>query len=237
MPERKDSPSWQNSERVSSLSLSIVWCHLLRSTRTWRYRSIQSDSPGRLSRTRFDARDCQSLQDPSEHLDEMAQGKRGQLKPLKDTVVAPKEPDTEAVELDEVWSFVHKKGNKQWVWLALSYQSRQVLAMVVGDRSESTCRKLWERLPPAYRRLTVFTDFYQAYQSVVPKALHHPCGKDSGLTNTVERFNNTLRQRVGRMVRKTLSFSKSAQMHLLCLRLFIDDYNRYCVKRYKLDPT
>ena len=54
----------------------------------------------------------------------------------------------------------------------------------------------------------------------------------------MERFNLTLRQRVGRMVRRTLSFSKSWAMHLLCLRLFIQDYNRYCLSRFPIDdPT
>ena len=109
-------------------------------------------------------------------------------------------------------------------------------AIVVGDRTK-TCRKLWERLPEAYRRLTVFTDFYQTYENVIPKALHRPSGKESGLTSTVERFNNTLRQRVGRMVRKPLSFSKPARIHQLFLRLFVFEFNRYYIKHYKRRTT
>ncbi|HEX3558299.1 MAG TPA: IS1 family transposase, partial [Pyrinomonadaceae bacterium] len=35
----------------------------------------------------------------------------------------------------------------------------------------------------------------------------------------------TLRQRLGRFVRKSLSFSKSEEMHEICLRLFLHDYN------------
>ena len=141
----------------------------------------------------------------------------------------------EVIEIDEVWSFVRRKGQKAWVWIALGFQSRQVLAMVVGDRSAKTCRKLWERLPQAYQALLLFTDFYEVYQSVLPKEQHQPCKKGSGLTNAVERFNLTLRQRVGRMVRKTLSFSRSWTMHVLCLRIFIDTYNRYCLTRFKMD--
>jgi insertion element IS1 protein InsB len=163
----------------------------------------------------------------------VAQGKGGDLPKRKDTLLVP-QPD-DSVELDEVWSFVRRKGQQAWVWLAVSYQSRQVLAMVVGDRSAKTCRKLWERLPEPYQRLTSYTDFYRAYQQVIPREIHQACKKGSGLTNTVERFNLTLRQRVGRLVRKTLSFSKSPLMHLLCLRLFIDGYNRYCLKRFKKD--
>jgi insertion element IS1 protein InsB len=154
---------------------------------------------------------------------------------VEETLLVP-QPD-DSIEIDEVWSFVKSKKEKVWVWIALSYQSRQVLAMVIGDRSMRTCRKLWERIPEAYRALQAFTDFHSAYFAVVPRGQHQACKKGSGLTNSVERFDLTLRQRVGRMVRKTLSFSKSWAMHLLCLRLFIDDYNRYCVKRFRHDIT
>jgi insertion element IS1 protein InsB len=161
----------------------------------------------------------------------MDQGKRGRLPSLKTTIAPPRPNDS--VELDELWSFVRRKGQQAWVWIAISFQSRQVLAMVVGDRSAKTCRKLWEKLPQAYRDFLVYTDFHKAYFAVIPAEQHVPCAKGSGLTNTVERFNLTLRQRVGRCVRKTLSFSKSWTMHLLCLRIFIDGYNRYCLKRFK----
>ncbi len=50
-------------------------------------------------------------------------------------------------------------------------------------------------------------------------------GKDSGLTSTIERLNNTLRQRVARLVRKTLSFSKKIENHIGAIWLFIHDYN------------
>jgi insertion element IS1 protein InsB len=45
----------------------------------------------------------------------------------------------------------------------------------------------------------------------------------------VERWNCTLRQRLGRFVRKTLSFSKSEAMHEVCLLLFLQDYNLNCL--------
>ena len=152
---------------------------------------------------------------------------------LKHTLVVPQPFDN--VEVDEVWTFVRRKGRQAWVWIAVSFQSRQVLAMVVGDRSAQTCRKLWERLPAAYRSLLVYTDFHKAYLAVVPRQQHRACKKGSGLTNAVERFNLTLRQRLGRCVRKTLSFSRSWAMHLLCLRLFVDWYNRYCLTRFKIE--
>lgn len=51
-------------------------------------------------------------------------------------------------------------------------------------------------------------------------------GKESGLTSYIERLNNTLRQRISRLVRKTLSFSKKLENHIGAIRTFIHDYNR-----------
>jgi hypothetical protein len=55
---------------------------------------------------------------------------------------------------------------------------------------------------------------------------HTAVGKETGETAHVERWNNTLRQRLARFVRKTLSFSKSALRHTACLTLFLHRYNR-----------
>jgi len=49
--------------------------------------------------------------------------------------------------------------------------------------------------------------------------------KKQALTNYIERFNNTLRQRVSRLVRKTLSFSKSLENHIGAIWYFIHYYN------------
>ena len=146
---------------------------------------------------------------------------------LPDLSATLAEPQAEDVlELDELWSFVLNKSNKRWVWLALCRRTRQIVAYVIGDRSEATCRRLWERIPEAYRHCRTFSDFWEAYQLVFPEETHSSVGKDSGQTNHIERWNNTLRQRLARFVRKTLSFSKSDRFHDLVLKIFIHRYNR-----------
>jgi insertion element IS1 protein InsB len=50
-------------------------------------------------------------------------------------------------------------------------------------------------------------------------------GKETGEMAHVERWNNTLRQRLACFVRKTLSFSKSSVMHEACQPLFLHRYN------------
>lgn len=141
-----------------------------------------------------------------------------------EATLVPAEP-SDVLELDELWSFVHSRKNKRWVWVALCRRTRQVVSYALGDRSEVTCRKLWGSLPSAYQKSQVYTDFWEAYSQVVPKAQHFPVGKESGQTNHVERWNNTLRQRLARFVRKTLSFSKCEKMHEQCLLLYLHHYN------------
>src|ERR1041385_4571159 len=49
-------------------------------------------------------------------------------------------------EADEMWSFVDRKQNKQWVWIAIDVESKQIIAFYVGDRSRKSARKLWNRI-------------------------------------------------------------------------------------------
>lgn len=104
-------------------------------------------------------------------------------------------------------------------------KTRQVIAYVIGDRSKDTCKKLWEYIPRIYSAGHCYTDFWSAYQAVIPKKQHTAVGKETGETAHVERWNNTLQQRLVRFVRKTLSFPKSTFMHYICLSLFLHRYN------------
>jgi insertion element IS1 protein InsB len=153
--------------------------------------------------------------------------KGAQLPPLSTTLVAPdpEDPTSTTLELDELWSFVLKKAHDTWVWIALGRKTRQVVAYALGDWSKKTCQRLWENIPSAYRQGHCFTDFWAVYAAVIPSEQHTAVGKETGETAHVERWNNTLRQRLARFVRMTLSFSKSVVMHEACLLLFLYRYN------------
>jgi insertion element IS1 protein InsB len=130
------------------------------------------------------------------------------------------------IEADEMWSFVGRKKVVWWVWVALDAATRQVVAMVAGDRSARTCQCLWDALPEEYRDgAIVATDFLAAYRAVVPEDRHAAAGKEAGLTAHVERFFCTVRQRLARFVRKSLSFSKCDLNHVGALWDFIRYYN------------
>ncbi len=125
-----------------------------------------------------------------------------------------------------MWSFVGNKYQKYWIWLALDVDSREIVGLYVGDRSELGARQLWASLPPVYRQCAVaYTDFWSAYGAVFPSKRHQAVGKETGKTSYIERFNCTLRQRVSRLVRKTLSFSKKVENHIGAIWLFVHHYN------------
>jgi IS1 family transposase len=135
--------------------------------------------------------------------------------------------------MDELWSFVDDKGNEQWVWLALDVVTREIVGCYIGDRSGASAQALWQSLPPVYRQCAVcYTDFWVSYPLALPLKRHRAVGKETGLTNYIERFNNTLRQRVSRLVRKTLSFSKKLDNHIRAIWNFIHHYNQQ--RRYSL---
>jgi IS1 family transposase len=130
------------------------------------------------------------------------------------------------IQLDELWSFVGSKDNKQWVWLALDVDSREIVGGKVGANSRQSAKQLWQSLPAENRQCAVcYTDFWEAYEQVLPSKWHRAVGKETGKTSYVERFNNTNRQRVGRLVRKTLSFSKKLSNHIGAIWYFVHHYN------------
>ena len=131
----------------------------------------------------------------------------------------------DVLELDELWSFVYEKSNKRWLWIALCRRTRQIVAFVIGDRSDDTCKELWEEIPENYKHCITYSDFWESYGNIIQTGKHQSVGKESGQTVHVERWNNTLRQRISRYVRKTLSFSKSDYMHYLVTKLFVFNYN------------
>jgi insertion element IS1 protein InsB len=145
------------------------------------------------------------------------------LPTLLDSLVAKQRGDI--LELDELWAFVYCKANAAWLWTALCRRTRQIVAFAIGDRSAATCQRLWQAIPPDYRRCRTYTDFWRAYQAVLPRHTHHPVGKQAGQTAHQERWYLTLRQRLSRFVRKTLSFSKSVAHHELVTRWFIIQFN------------
>ena len=129
-------------------------------------------------------------------------------------------------EVDEMWSFVQKKANAQWIWIAMDAKTCQIIAFHLGDRSRDSAERLWAQIPLVYREQATFhTDQYDAYEGVIPAERHEAITKNARTTHHLERFKNTLRQRLSRLVRGTLSFSKKLAHHIGAIMDFICHYN------------
>jgi transposase-like protein len=92
--------------------------------------------------------------------------------------VQPKGKGSLKVQMDELWSFVDHKGNKQWVWLALDVDTREIIGCYIGDRSTGSAQKLWESLPAVYRQCAVcYTDFWSAGCRSLTQQTTSSCGE------------------------------------------------------------
>ena len=147
------------------------------------------------------------------------------LPDLADTLLPARSDDI--LEYDEMWSFVLRKVDKRWLWTVICRRTRQILAFVIGDRSKKSCQRLWSRIPRQYRNCLSYSDFWQAYQKVLPEDRHTSVGKDSGQTSHMERWYCTIRQRQARFVRKTLSFSKTDPFHHMITKWYVTEHNLY----------
>jgi insertion element IS1 protein InsB len=59
------------------------------------------------------------------------------------------------------------------------------------------------------------------YEGLIHTAQHRAISTLARRTNHIERFNNTLLQRVSRLVHEALSFSKKVANHVGAIKMFI----------------
>jgi insertion element IS1 protein InsB len=145
-------------------------------------------------------------------------------RPLLDTL-APSIVDivikrVEDAEVDEMWSYVGKKQEQRWLWHAIDHWSGQVLAYVFGRRKDEVFVQLKALLEP-FGITRYYTDDWGAYNRHLDADAHSP-GKRN--TQKIERKHLTLRTRIKRLVRKTICFSKSIEMHDIVIGLFVNRY-------------
>ena len=126
------------------------------------------------------------------------------------------------IQADEMWSFVKKKKKKRWIWIAYDPVHRLVVACHIGDRGAKAARAFWKKIPDILKKCSFETDNWDAYKKIIPSG-KHKVGKD--LTYYIEGFNATVRARVSRLVRKTLSFSKKDKWHNRAILWFFWQFN------------
>ena len=100
------------------------------------------------------------------------------------------------------------------------FDTGKVLAYVFGRRKDEVCSQLKALLEPF--GLTRFdTDYWGADTRHLEPEVHGPGTRN---TQKIERKHLTVRTRMKRLVRKTICFSKSLQMHDTVIGLFVHRY-------------
>ncbi|MGF7483996.1 IS1 family transposase [Providencia sp. SP181] len=120
-------------------------------------------------------------------------------------------------EVDELWSFVANKKQQRWLWYAWEPRLKRIIAHTFGRRNKKTLRQLLALLS---RFNVVFwcTGKFSAYE-ILPKQKHVA---SKFYTQRIERENLNLRNRLKRLNRKTLGYSKSVEMHDKIIGTFIE---------------
>jgi len=122
----------------------------------------------------------------------------------------------EAVEVDEVKTFIGCKQNEYWVAYALNRKSLDVIDFVTGKRTKSMLKILTDTLLLAQVK-KIYTDNLKIYRCLIPRTIHK---RGSRQINHIERNNLNLRIHLKRLSRRTICYSRSAVMLNACLRIY-----------------
>ena len=100
------------------------------------------------------------------------------------------------------------------------HHTGKVLAYVFGRRKDAVFLKLQQLLEP-FGITKFYTDGWGAYERHIDAKKHY-VGKEN--TQKIESKHINLRTRIKRLMRRTICFSKTEQMHDLVIGLFINRY-------------
>ena len=111
--------------------------------------------------------------------------------------------------MEEQWGYVGAKSRQRWLFYAYDRIRRTVVAHVFGERTLATLERLLGLLS-AFEVVVWMTDGWPLYESCLKGELHVISKR---YTQRIERHNLNLRQHLARLGRKSLSFSKSVELH------------------------
>ena len=123
---------------------------------------------------------------------------------------------------------------------AISQNTRQIVAYVIGDRIELTFKRLIRKIPLEYLKCQSCSDYWKSYAILRAKGNHRSGDPQIKWVKTVnrliaeanrhiERYLATLRVRITRYVRKSLSFSRNLKYYPLVIKIFMVDHNQNCL--------
>jgi IS1 family transposase/transposase-like protein len=149
------------------------------------------------------------------------------MKTIRASAAAVREPRVPSrikdLEIDECWSFVKDKSRQCWCWYGLNRATTRIAAYVLGRRTDASCRQLSDKLAGCAVE-NFYTDDWQSYAKILPGERHTISKAE---TLNIERHNLNFRTHLKRLHRRTICFSKSAEMHAAVIKLYVNHVNAY----------
>lgn len=127
----------------------------------------------------------------------------------------PKEINQE-YEVDELRTFIKKKTNGIYLIYGINKKTKEVVDFIVGTRTKENINKLIQKVN-SLKPKRIFTDKLNIYPTLIPPTIHTASAYK---INHIERFNLTIRTHIKRLSRKTICYSKSAQMLECVLKIY-----------------
>jgi insertion element IS1 protein InsB len=123
--------------------------------------------------------------------------------------------------VDELQTFVgrNKESHRRYVISAMDKRTGEIVAVTTGRRNQKTIREVTDQLC-TLKPKRIITDGWNGYASLIPETIHKIT--EFGI-NRLERLHLNLRQRLKRLSRKTMSWSKTERMFAVSIRLYFGD--------------
>ena len=125
--------------------------------------------------------------------------------------IQPKQSHYESLEVDEFWTFVGNKNNKQWLIYAYHRETGEIVAYVWGKRDLVTVQRLKTKLKQLGIHYTrIASDHWDSFITAFKN-----CKQSIGKLFTVgiEGNNCKIRHRIRRGFRRSCNFSKKLENH------------------------
>jgi len=123
----------------------------------------------------------------------------------------------QSYEIDELRTYCGNKRNELWLIYAINRYSKQIINFVVGRRTKENIAivvSVIQKLQPR----SIYSDRLNIYETLINKSIHKIYSR---CTNYIERKNLTLRTLLKRLARKTLCFTRTAEMLQNTVFLFV----------------
>jgi insertion element IS1 protein InsB len=122
-------------------------------------------------------------------------------------------------EIDEMQTYIKKNCTENYLYIvyAINRATRLVVDLAVGKRNTCTIEKVVNSVLKLNPK-RVFTDKLNIYPKLIPAKIHRT---SNHLINTIERMNLSLRTHLKRLSRKTICYSKSADILEDALKLYL----------------